>query len=374
MPSTASAPVERLGRAASRPGRPSGAPRSRAPSGGTRSARRVSVRPGPARGVGIGRRRASPPDAAALCSSQSGSPVGSSGISRSIDLGDNGSRVRTTPLDHRCAVPVCRTSFATSHSGHDGIFARRDPIARAASASTRACVGDDREVLGVVHRVAAYEKSVCGSSGSTRSDELGAVVVRAVHHRAHRPELDELVRRGARAASSSASAIVDAPDRASVSHASSGRITGMRSWTGAIVAFARVVTIAHDSSHGALGLVVVLPDLPQPGERDRLAVAPVDEHRLLLLAARHRLPLVEPVGREDAAALAERGLERRLLGHGLGPGVDQAVPDLRVVRPRRHESPAHLLEHPGRARRLGVRRRPSLRCTIVRTSVRGATL
>ncbi len=58
----------------------------------------------------------------------------------------------------------------------------------------------------------------------------------------------------------------------------------MRSWIGSIVALARVVTIVQETSHGASGCSVIPPHLPEPGERERLAVAPVHEHRLLPLA------------------------------------------------------------------------------------------
>ena len=62
----------------------------------------------------------------------------------------------------------------------------------------------------------------------------------------------------------------------------------MRSWIGASRSLARVVTITHDRSQPSAPtpsisrLVGDLPHLPEPGERHRLAVAAVDEVRLLL--------------------------------------------------------------------------------------------
>ena len=81
------------------------------------------------------------------------------------------------------------------------------------------------------------------------------------------------------------------------------------------------------------------PDLPQPGEGERLVVGAVDEVRLLVLLAGEPLPLVEPVGRDEAPALGERPLEGAAGGDGLGPGVDHPVADLRVLGPEGHEAP-----------------------------------
>ena len=56
-----------------------------------------------------------------------------------------------------------------------------------------------------------------------------------------------------------------------------------------------------------------------------------------------RVPLEVAVGRQQAAPLRERPLERRLLRDGLHPGVDHPVADRGVLGPGRDQPPA---EHP----------------------------
>ena len=72
------------------------------------------------------------------------------------------------------------------------------------------------------------------------------------------------------------------------SHVGSGSITGIRSCSGASRSLARVVTMTHVRSHPSSSVpsgralpLRDLPDLPEPGERHRLAVAPVHEVGLL---------------------------------------------------------------------------------------------
>ena len=74
-----------------------------------------------------------------------------------------------------------------------------------------------------------------------------------------------------------------------------------------------------------IGVFIGLPALP---ERRALA---------------RRLPLVEAVHRDDQPVLLEQALERRLLGDGLGAGVDHLRADLDVLRPRRHQAPVERL-------------------------------
>ena len=105
----------------------------------------------------------------------------------------------------------------------------------------------------------------------------------------------------------------------------------MRSWIAAIVSLAEVVMIVHDRMKGRSspssasrlsGRSAVLgapPDLPQPGEGQRLVVGPVDEVRLLLAVPGHLRPLVEAVGRDDAAARA-KGAGRRSWWRSSRPG------------------------------------------------------
>ena len=56
------------------------------------------------------------------------------------------------------------------------------------------------------------------------------------------------------------------------------------------------------------------------------------------------LPFVEPVHRDDASAILEHALVRRLLGQRLGAGVDHLGPDLAVLGPRRDQAPVERLE------------------------------
>ncbi len=58
------------------------------------------------------------------------------------------------------------------------------------------------------------------------------------------------------------------------------------------------------------------------------------------------LPLVEPVGGYQAAVLGEAGTEGRLRVHRLGTCIVQLRADGDVLRPVRHQPPAHHLPHP----------------------------
>ena len=58
------------------------------------------------------------------------------------------------------------------------------------------------------------------------------------------------------------------------------------------------------------------------------------------------LPLVEAVGGNDAPALPNARLNAALGRDLLAPRVDQPVADRGVLGPRRHQTPAHHVEHP----------------------------
>ena len=108
-----------------------------------------------------------------------------------------------------------------------------------------------------------------------------------------------------------------------------------------------------------LRVLGVSPRGPQPGDRQRLAVEPVDVHRLL-----HRLalggqrpvrtprpPFVEAVHRDQQPLLLEQPLVGRLLGECLGAGVDHPRGDLAVLGPARDQAPVEGLDagHPVRS-------------------------
>lgn len=65
---------------------------------------------------------------------------------------------------------------------------------------------------------------------------------------------------------------------------------------------------------------------------------------------RHQLPLIKPVGRNQAAVFGEAAVERGLFGHRLGTCVVHLGPDARVFRPIGHQAPAHHLPHPPKHR------------------------
>ena len=125
-----------------------------------------------------------------------------------------------------------------------------------------------------------------------------------------------------------------------------GRITGIRSWIGAIVSFAVVVMTVQLCSQGASGpAVLVPPRLPEPGDGERLPVEAMDEVRLLALAvtgppsATRRSP---PSAR--CSACLERALEGGFVDQRFGSGVDHLRADLGVLRPRRDEAPVEDLD------------------------------
>src|SRR3954447_23700582 len=67
------------------------------------------------------------------------------------------------------------------------------------------------------------------------------------------------------------------------------------------------------------------PGLPDAGEREGPAVPEREVERLL--APADFGPLVEPVGRDQAAGAPQRHAEGRLLHRRPGTGVDEAVAD-----------------------------------------------
>ena len=138
----------------------------------------------------------------------------------------------------------------------------------------------------------------------------------------------------------------------------------MRLWIGSISVVRRsVVTITHERSQPSSppssairALVGDLPHLPQPGERQRLAVAAVDEVRLLLRLARlarlpprlalPRLPLVEAVGRDQAPLLGEGPAVRGLLATVSARALIIRSPILTLLGPGGHQAPPEPGEDP----------------------------
>src|SRR6476619_2338923 len=96
-------------------------------------------------------------------------------------------------------------------------------------------------------------------------------------------------------------------------------------------------------------LARITPDLVNASHHETAAIGPMDEERLLLRLALatsyegrwllRRVPLVEAVGRQNAASGTERALECRLLGNGLQSSVDHPGADRGILRPRRHQPP-----------------------------------
>ena len=129
--------------------------------------------------------------------------------------------------------------------------------------------------------------------------------------------------------------------------------TGMRSWMGAIRSLALVVTMAQVAAAGAGGsgcagwVGATLPTArrrPSAGRRAggwRRAAS-----GRAAVASGAALPLVEGVGRDEAAPAGQGGPVGGLLVDALGPGVDHPAADRRILRPRRHQPPAEGAEGP----------------------------
>ncbi len=87
----------------------------------------------------------------------------------------------------------------------------------------------------------------------------------------------------------------------------------------------------------------VLPRCPEAGERERRVSRRVDQEGRLAPAV--AAPLVEAVGRDDAAPAQERAAEDGARRDGLAARVDVACSGRRHrLRPRRHKAPAMHLE------------------------------
>ena len=153
-------------------------------------------------------------------------------------------------------------------------------------------------------------------------EQLRAVVVGLVHER----------RTGQRSSSSSAPARAAAQrvdvvvSRSShVSHADSGSTTGMRSWIGCKSSFGSVVMIVHDRMRGASSPIVGSCQISHsPANASGSPSRRRMNHGCFCLLALELLPLVEAVGRHDAAAPLERTLVRVARQDRLGAGVDHA--------------------------------------------------
>jgi hypothetical protein len=138
-----------------------------------------------------------------------------------------------------------------------------------------------------------------------------------------------------------------------------------RRWIDTLVSVeetATQVVVVFEHALAAEGLLELLTD-------ERLDLAVDDPARPILLTeavaptAPDLLggkPLVEPVDRHDRPPSRERSPERRLLMHGLRSGVSHPVSDLRVLRPRPHQTTPQRPQLPHRVGILaGVSRPPS---------------
>ena len=110
----------------------------------------------------------------------------------------------------------------------------------------------------------------------------------------------------------------------------------MRWWIGRSSGEACVVRMAQLSSNVAVGQAGAAPEA---GEGEGLAGGEGDEEGARWAGA-GLLPLVEAGGRDQAAALLERVTEHRLLGRGLGAGVDLAGGVVRLLHPGAEQAPA----------------------------------
>ena len=165
------------------------------------------------------------------------------------------------------------------------------PAARAAAVTAAPSVRMRGDVLGVLHQ----------ADTSSRSSSAGPIVVGLVHSFADRPELELVVGRGHEQLLQRVDILVrrvepPVPLR-----------LGQHDRHALVDRLQQFVRLGRDdrerAQRGASSPIVgIVPDLPQPRERERLTVAAADEPRLLLLLAFELLPLVEAVGRDDARA------------------------------------------------------------------------
>ena len=124
----------------------------------------------------------------------------------------------------------------------------------------------------------------------------------------------------------------------------------MRWWTGATVSLASVVRMVQVSSVSPGASSAREPVSARPSRTVQLSHSPAkakpppllhpEEPGLLGFALACPRPLVEAVGRDQAAARAEGGTERRLFVRGLGARVDQLVADVGFLGPRGDQPPA----------------------------------
>src|ERR1019366_8794201 len=82
----------------------------------------------------------------------------------------------------------------------------------------------------------------------------------------------------------------------------------------------------------------ISPAVPQASEGKERIILQAEVERLLGIL--RPLPLVKPIGGNQAAASFERLPERGLAGYNLRPSVDQPVADAKVLRPVRDQTPA----------------------------------
>ena len=104
-----------------------------------------------------------------------------------------------------------------------------------------------------------------------------------------------------------------------------------------------VVGLGGDDGAGMDDLVLRRgPLLPETGHGEGTLIGQADVGRRLFFAL--FFPLVEAAGWDQAAAMLEGGSVRRLVGDGLGPGVDHAAADLRILGPEGDQAPAERLQ------------------------------
>lgn len=81
----------------------------------------------------------------------------------------------------------------------------------------------------------------------------------------------------------------------------------------------------------------MIPDLPQSGKGKRMTVRQGQEHRLLVSFS--PLPLIEPIGQDQASSFFEGSAEAGFGGDGFRPCVDHLTAEGGFFGPKRHESP-----------------------------------
>ena len=237
------------------------------------------------------------------------------------------------------------------------------PAARAASASAAPSV-----------RIAAtYSRVLHQREPLDAVEQLRAVVVGLVHERRDGPHLELVGGRGHEQLLQRVDVLVLGIEPRS--HSDSGSTTGMRSWIGCSSSLASVVMIVNVRMRGASSPIFGSCQISHsPANASGSPSRRRMNHGCFCFLPCELLPLVEAVGRDDRRRFTNARLYAGFVATVSARALIWRSPIDEVLRPRRHEPPAHQVEHPLRP---GSRRRaaprPSGRDVVVGLVASGVT-